>query len=328
MTEFPPCRSTESARAKINLSLHVLGRRPDDYHELAGVMATVDLADRLDIGLRRVTEKDTGWEFSSDSGQLPAGEANLCFKAAYLFFDATGIAPQSLHFYCHIDKRIPMAAGLGGGSADAAAVLRFLWMCWQGGLAESFQLDRRRLSMDQLDHLALACGADVPFCLHGGIRFCQGVGERVSNAIESLSHPVLLAFPPFPVRTADAFRLLDTRRLDQGDRLAPGRQAGPDFAWWSATLERDDRPGIGAMACNDFLEIQADQSIIRLILEGMRDAGAFAASMTGSGPACFALFNHEKDREKAFRTLTAKYPEVNWMMTSLSPRPERLACQN
>jgi len=329
VTEFPPLRSIESARAKINLSLRVLGRRPDGYHELAGVMATVDLADRLDLGLRRTTEHDTGWELSSDSSQLPAGEANLCFKAASLFFEAAGIDPQSLHFHCHIEKKIPMAAGLGGGSADAAAVLRFLWMCWQGGLAESLQLDRGRLSLDHLDRLALACGADVPFCLHGGVRFCQGVGERMSGNIESLPHRVLLAFPPFPIRTADAFRLLDARRLDQGGRQAPGRQPGPDFARWTAALVQGDRSEIGSLVHNDFMEVQSDQSsVTRLIAEDMRDAGAFAASMTGSGPACFALFDRGEVMENAFGMLTARYPQVTWIMTSLSPQTERLACQN
>ncbi len=329
MTEFPAFRSIEIARAKINLSLHVLGRRPDQYHELAGLMATLDLADRLDLSLGRPPERDRGWQVTADSDETPAGQANLCYKAASLFFTAAGLDPASLFFHCHIEKKIPPAAGFGGGSTDAAGVLRFLWTCWHQGLADFFQLNRAQLTMGDLEGLALACGADVPFCLHGGVRYCQGVGERMSEAIKSLPYPVLLAFPPLRVPTADAYRLLDAARLNQGSGHAPRRQTADSFPEWVGALGRDQRSRIGTMADNDFLEVQGQPgSPVRSIIDDMRSAGAFAASMTGSGSGCFGIFAQEKDLEHARRILAGKHPAVTWTMTALSPQPENLTGQN
>ena len=317
MTEFPAFRSIEIARAKINLSLHVLGRRPDHYHELAGLMATIELADRLDLFLSPAPEEDAGWEITADSRHVPAGEANLCYRAVSLFFAAAGLDPAAAAFGCHIEKRIPQAAGLGGGSADAAAVLRFLWGCWQQGLAEAFRLDRGRLTPDDLERIALACGADVPFCLLGGVRYCQGVGERMSPAIKSPSHPVLLALPPLQVSTAEAFRQLDQARQGQGSRPAPVRQ--PPSAVTTDFSE----------VHNDFLELHDEPgSLIRMIIRDMKGSGALAASMSGSGPACFGLFAGEKDLNQACGKLAANYPDVRWVKTALSPLPEKLAAQN
>lgn len=317
MTGFLPCRSTGIARAKVNLSLHVLGRRPDHYHELAGLMATIELADRLDLFLSPAPEEDTGWEVTADSRHLPAGEANLCYRAASLFFAAAGLDPTAAAFGCHIEKRIPQAAGLGGGSADAAAVLRFLWSCWQQGLAEAFRLDRGRLTPHDLERIALACGADVPFCLLGGVRYCQGVGERMSPAIKSPSYPILLALPPLRISTAEAFRQLDQARQGQGSRPAPDRQPPP--AVTTDILELH----------NDFLELHDEAgSLIRMIIRDLQSAGALAASMSGSGPACFGLFADEKDLNQARGKLAADYPDVRWVKTALSPLPENLAAQN
>ncbi|HPX93469.1 MAG TPA: 4-(cytidine 5'-diphospho)-2-C-methyl-D-erythritol kinase [Bacillota bacterium] len=324
MIAIHPCRSIEIARAKVNLSLTVLFRRQDGYHELTGLMATTGLADRLHLSLEGAVKPGHSWEITVDAGNLPAGEGNLCHKAARLFFEAAGIDPASIIFVCRLEKKIPTAAGLGGGSADAAAVLRFLWRSWWQGLAQSLRIDPGRLTRDSLERIALACGADVPFCLQGGIRFCEGVGERMSPSIASPAYPLLLALPPLEIRTANAFSLLDeSRQAGAGQRVSDRQPAA--LSKWVEVLEKDDRPALGVMVQNDFLEIHEGRaSDIPLIIRDLRRAGAFAASMTGSGPACFGLFESQAEMKRAREILTVKHPAISWIMTALSPSTEDL----
>ena len=321
MIEFAPYRSNELARGKLNLSLKVLGRRPDGYHLLAGVMATIGLADRLHLSLKPANHSGSRWQVGSDCEDLPADEDNLCHRAARLFFEGAGIPQDLLDFYCYIDQAIPHAAGLGGGSADAAAVLRFLWTCWHDGRAGSFSLDPQQLTLCELDRIALACGADVPFCLHGGVRFCEGVGELMSTILTSKPYPVLLAVPPVRVSTASVFN-----RFDQANYAeAAGSSRAGELADWAAALEGDQLSKIGAMAGNDLLAVTGTfVEGLHQLLTAMEASGAFATSMTGSGPACYALFNREEALNAAYERLSEQYPDIRWIKTVLSPRADGL----
>lgn len=322
MKELTSCRSVERARAKINLSLEVLDPRPDGYHELAGLMSTIDLADRLHLSVAPA-EPGTAWQVTSNSEQVPAGPSNLCYRAAELFFQAVDLPAETVSFFCHIDKTIPQAAGLGGGSADAAAVLRFLWRVWQEARAQGSV--RKKESAPDLDGIARSLGADVPFCLHGGIRFCQGIGEKMSDPIRGLSYPLLLAVPPVAVPTPDAFRRLDRIRAERGE--GGGRRPTADCDRWAEAFARESIREIGDMTVNDFVPVLSDQvEALGPLLESMRRAGSFACSMTGSGPSCFALFEHREQRDEAHRKLARDFPGIRWFATALSCQAESLPC--
>lgn len=332
MNTFAPFQAQETARAKVNLSLEILARRPDGYHELVSLMANTGLADQLFFSLKPAQKAlnrlagghGFGWRVASSEEGMPEGAANICHKAARLFFEQAGIKPWTLDFEARIVKRIPLEAGLGGGSADAAAVLRFLWQCWQEGLAEAYGLECDGMTRADLATVALRCGADVPFCLAGGIRLCGGVGERLSDPFASPAWPLLIAKPPDSVSTAEAFQLLDQER--EGRLSLEGKEAAqppPAVASWKEALGKGDRVATAALIKNDFLEIIARKiQLVRYILEELKASGAFAVSMTGSGPSCFALYEDEVGLERAYEGLTEALPGVKWLKTALSPEPE------
>ena len=154
----------EPAYAKLNLTLDVLGKRPDGYHELVSVMQTVSLCD--DVGV--LTQTGAPWELRCAAAGVPLDRHNLAWRAAEAFFDEAGLDPNGLTI--RINKRIPMQAGLAGGSADAAAVLRALNRRYDGALSD-----------ETLLRLAETLGSDVPFCVRGGTALARGRGERLER---------------------------------------------------------------------------------------------------------------------------------------------------
>lgn len=311
---MPAYERQVEAQAKVNLSLEVLGCRPDGYHELLTLMASARLADRLFLSLKSGGEN---WSLTSNSPGLPSGEDNLAFRAAERFFSLLSLHPQTVSFRIHIEKSIPAAAGLGGGSADAAAVLRFLWQAWGEGLAESLGFPRDRLTMADLDRAALSLGADVPFCLHGGIRLCRGIGEILSEPLAGPAWPLLIGKPRASIRTAEAFALLARQR---GGKVP---DAGEEvFARWQKVLEEADALAALHLIRNDFLPV-ATQMVpqVQTVLDMLLAEGAFAASLSGSGPSCFGLFEDEDRLEKASRELSSRMPDVRWIKSALAPEP-------
>ena len=263
----------ERAPAKINLLLHVGPRRADGLHELCSLVVTVDLADELTIA-------ETGGE---DAVYCPGvDEPNLCRRALAAFRAAVGAtAPPS--FEVRVEKRIPVAAGLGGGSADAAAVLR-----------AANELSGRPLDEDALRRVAAGVGADVPSQVRPGSALVRGAGEIV----EELPLPrlaLVLASHDAGLSTADVYREADrigaTReRLDpEAVRALAGRGAGE----LAASLEND----LQAAALS--LRPEAGEQIAAL-----ERAGAMAALVTGSGPTAFGVF----DEESAARAAAARVP--------------------
>lgn len=290
------------------------------------MMTTIGLADRLHLRLAQnpSANENSRWQVTSDAADVPSYEHNICYRAAELFFDAAGISKKALSLAIHIEKKIPAAAGLGGGSADAAAVLRFLWKCWHEGLASAFDLDVNHISEQTIFHIALRCGADVPFCIEGGTRFCRGVGEKMSTAVVVPSWPVLIAKDAMSVRTAGAFQLLD--RMRSSAHLSEANPLPEDLVHdWSACLETADPEKIAPWISNDFLDaLSKPIPAIARLTDAMQQTKAFAVSMTGSGPTCFSLFLSERERDRTFTSLSSALPEVNWIKTEIASQSDTL----
>lgn len=271
-----------SACAKVNLSLDVLGRREDGYHELSMVMLAVTLADGLELSLA-----EPGVVLTCSDPSVPCGEKNTVFRAASLFLERAGLA-ETTGARIHLKKTIPSQAGLGGGSADAAAVLRGLNL-----------LTGDPLSEEELFSIGLRVGADVPFCLAGGIRLARGVGELLSSAPPVPPCHIVVCKPPVSVSTAEAFRLADERPGGGNDYTAAVLKA----------LKEGSLSVLGAALGNDF------EDVLRLpevdaVKAAMLDFGAAGACMTGSGSAVFGLFAGLETAMFCAAELKKSFPET------------------
>ncbi len=259
------------AHAKINLSLDIVGVLPDGYHRLESVMQRLALHDVLDFA-----PLDGEIVLETDSPEVPAGEDNLVVKAARLLARTTGC---SLGARICLEKRIPVSAGLGGGSADAAATLTGLNRLWQLGLETGQLLD-----------LAAGLGADVPFCLAGRTAFAQGKGEMLTELAGLPVAGVLLVKPPFGVSTAQAYAGYDSgprKRLSDSKKMVEAVQSG--------SLDR-----VAACLGNDLEQVTLGRypelvEIKRRILA----TGALGALMAGSGPTIFGLYRSPDAARKA-----------------------------
>lgn len=253
----------ESAYAKLNLTLDVLGKREDGYHDLKSVMQTVAYCDdiSLDIG--------TGepWSLTCTDPEIPADSRNLAWKAARAFYDATGIKDEGLTI--HITKRIPSQAGMGGGSSDAAAVLRAL----------------NRYYADPLTPMALAdvgarVGSDVPFCVIGGTVMCEGRGERLRPITPMPDCVILVCKPEFSMSTPALYRELD----EAGIHVHPNNDA------MEIALQNGDIPAVGKLLCNVFDPVvTASYPLMDQLRQMYMDAGAYGCQMSGSGSAFFGI---------------------------------------
>lgn len=267
---------------KINLSLDVVGRRADGYHLLSTVMQSLDLADRVTVGLEpggqdiRLTCSRQG---------IPLDSRNTAWKAARLFLDTAGV---SAGVTIYLDKQIPASAGLAGGSADAAAVL--------------LALDRLcpdRLTRPGLFSLAARIGADVPFCLQGGTVLCEGIGERLSPLPSFGQVPVLLCKPDFGLSTPWVFGRLNLQRL--------GRR--PDQLTVLECLRQGDLAKLSKVTANVLESVSLPvYPVLQKLKKELRAAGAAMSLMSGSGPTVFGLFYDPADCESARVRLTARCP--------------------
>jgi 4-diphosphocytidyl-2-C-methyl-D-erythritol kinase len=281
------------APAKINLYLHVLGRRPDGYHRLDSLLAFADIGDEITAApADTLTLTVSGPEAAAIAG---LGDDNLVLRAARLFRERAGIAAGAA---LHLDKRLPAAAGIGGGSSDAAAALRALSRLW------GQPLDDKRLAA-----LALQLGADVPACLAARPVWVGGIGEQLEPAATLPAAGIVLANPRRPLPTADVFR----RRsgvFSQAGRFDP---MPADAAGLAAAL---------ASCRNDLTE-----AAVALVPEigGVLDRlaalpGALLARMSGSGATCFALFADRAAALAAGRALAAAEP--GWWTAAGALLPE------
>jgi len=273
------------AFAKINLSLEVVGRRADGYHDLVSVMQSISLADTL------VFEKKAYNGIDLDTGcDLPADDNNLILRAARAYFEATG-NPFGLEI--KLTKRIPMKAGLGGGSADAAATLRALNM-----------MDGNRLSDGELCGIGAQIGADVPFCVMGGTRICRGIGEKMTEIENNLDCYVVVVKGEEGVSTPRAFAELDKK---YGDFKGLEEKAEAGLSELISCLKNAKNDTVNGVIFNRFEETVAlEIPEILEIKHELLSLGAFAAQMSGSGPSVFGLFEQKADAQKAAERACAR----------------------
>lgn len=273
----------EAARAKLNLYLHITGRRPDGYHELDTLFAFVDFGDRLTIS---AADKFSLTQDGDLDAQLPAEDQNLVWQAAHALAVSFGIVPTG---HIHLEKYIPVASGLGGGSADAAAALRGLCQIWELPVDDS-----------KVMQVAQQLGADVPACLGSTASLATGIGDL----LEPLSLPscgVVLVNPMISLATPLVFQAW----RDSGAGFSPAHPPQQALTSYDHLLEC-----LGSRH-NDLESAAISQlPVIADILAALRGAtGCALARMSGSGASCFGLFQTSELAIEAARNLSALQPK-------------------
>ena len=259
---------TVEANAKINLTLDILGKRPDGFHEVAMVMQTIGLHDTL---VMEKTERDI--KLSINVPWLKADEKNLAWRAAELMRQEYGLEGG---VRIELTKRIPIAAGLAGGSADAAAVLK--------GMNDLYGL---QLSEEKLCELGARLGSDIPFCIMGGTMLATGRGEILTRLSDMPETWVVLAKPRISVSTAWAYQNYDEQ----------GAERHPDNEAIKQAIARGNRKAVAGLLCNVLESVTIKKyDVIAEYKQMMLDKGAMASMMSGSGPTVFGL---AKSREQA-----------------------------
>lgn len=267
---------TRQAYGKINLGLDVLGKREDGYHIVRMIMQTVELHDTLTF-----KENATGEiTMTCDNETLPVDDNNLCIRAAKLLKDEFGFEGG---VDIHLKKRIPIAAGMAGGSTDAATVLK--------AVNEIFELG---LSKKELMKRGVTLGADIPYCIMGGTALAEGIGEELTRLSPMPSVPVLIAKPPVNVSTGQVYGALDS--LETYDH--------PNIDALIHSIEYEDILGIAPKMGNVLADVTMPMvPEIAEIVDFMELHGAVRAMMTGSGPTVFGIFENNDEMEKCRKAL-------------------------
>jgi 4-diphosphocytidyl-2-C-methyl-D-erythritol kinase len=272
-----PAPITIRAHAKINLDLRVLGTRPDGFHELRTVFQAISLHDTLTCAPRKGP-----FAIECSIAGLPLDRTNLIWKAAEALWRALRRTGPVRDVIVTVEKRIPLQAGLGGGSADAAAALMALARFW-----------RLTVRPTQLTDVAATLGADVPFFLSGGTALGLGKGDEIYPLADLPRHWVVLLIPGFGVSTADAYGWYDEEREHGRDGVGIGVRREPQHVpgpW----------PSRAAQMINDLeAPIARHHPEIDQMKAALRGAGALAAAMSGSGSAVFGLFQRRRDATAA-----------------------------
>ena len=269
------------AYAKLNLSLDVPGKLPGGWHEMKMVMQTASLCDDVRVTLNGSSELTVRTNF----GFLPKDDRNIAARAAKAFFAAAGMDGQGAEIA--LQKRIPVGAGLGGGSADAAAVLR--------GLNE---LTGAGLSPERLEELGGTLGSDVPFCIRGGTKLAVGRGDELLPAPEMPDCGIVICKPRFSIRTPELFAKIDGRRS----------RIHPDTEGLLSAMAAGDLEGMARRMYNVFEDVlPRNCSEVGSIKHALLDAGALGAVMSGTGSAVFGVFPDAAAAEQAAAELKAYY---------------------
>lgn len=275
-------RAIAKSYAKINLTLDVLNRLENGYHTVRMIMQSLNLFDLI------ILDKQThGITLSTNCKSLPNNIKNIAYKAADLFFKETGIR-GGIKILIH--KNIPIAAGLAGGSGNAAAVLCALNMLYNAELSDS-----------KLEELALSLGADVPYCISGGTQLAEGIGEQLTPLPPISGVPVVLVKPPVSISTAEIYH-----KIDSAENLTH-----PDTDAAIAAIKSNDinaliprlsniMETVTSGSCPEITEIKAQ----------MLKLGALGSIMSGSGPTVFGIFPDNASAKKATDFFSEKYDEV------------------
>ena len=270
---------TIAAPAKINLSLDITGKLENGYHALDTIMQTISIEDKITLA-------KTGRQISvlCDHPQVPQGNGNICHKAAEAFFEKTALEGSVI---ITIDKNIPVAAGLAGGSSDAAAVIKGLNLLYGTGLTQR-----------EMCEIGLKCGADVPYCIVAGTCRAKGIGEKLTKLPSFAGVYIVLVVPDFFVSTEWAYKNYDLNKTDEKPRTEElisyirGRDIKNTAERMANVLE-----SVTAKKHPEIQEIKND----------IKKSGACGSVMSGSGPSVFGLFENEEKARIAFSVIREKY---------------------
>lgn len=273
------------ALAKLNLTLDVLGKRPDGYHDLKMVMQSITLSDRLTL------EENGGEEIrvSSNLAFLPSGDKNLAGKAALAFYSSLNRTPRGVDI--SLDKSIPVCAGMAGGSSDAAAVLRAL-----------NELEGNPFSEMELARVGEQVGSDVPYCVLGCTALAEGRGE-VLTKLPKLPHCwVVVCKPEFSISTPELFNRIDSCKV----------RNRPDTDGLLEALAAGDLKAVARRMYNVFEDALPERQRTRVadIKNVLVQYGALGANMSGTGPTAFGLFDNEASAKAAAEVLSQQYKET------------------
>ena len=263
---------TLPAYAKLNLTLDILRKRPDGYHDLRMVMQSIALHDTVTV---RTETGDGDITVRTDREDLPGGPGNIAWKAARAFYDAVGMENGGTEIL--LEKRIPMQAGMAGGSADGAAVLQALR-----------SLYAPEMPRQELERIGLQVGSDVPFCVHGGTCLAEGRGEVLTDLPPLPACAIVLCKPDFGLPTPELFTRVDG--ADLGER--------PDASAMAEALARGELAAVAGCLGNVF----------ERVLTG--EEGALNAAMSGSGPTVFGLFTDPVKADRAAEVLGQTYRQT------------------
>ncbi len=264
-----------NAHAKINLSLDVLGRREDGYHTLQMIMQTIQLHDTISIH-----EIPAGVEIKCEAPFVPNNSSNIAYKAAEAMLNKFNI---NSGVRIEVNKNIPVAAGLAGGSTDAAAVLK--------GINSLFDLG---IEQSELMELGKTIGADVPYCIMGGTALAEGIGEKLTPLAAAGNIPLVLVKPRIGVSTAWVYKNLNLSRVIQR----------PDTGRLISALETGDIKTVAADMRNVLESVTTEKyKVIELIKKDLLKLGALGSMMSGSGPTVFGIFENVQKAEFAFNKL-------------------------
>jgi 4-diphosphocytidyl-2-C-methyl-D-erythritol kinase len=270
------------AYGKINISLDIVGKREDGYHLLEMIMQSIELYDEIEIKIIR-----EGIEIKCDRHFIPTDERNLAYKAAELF-----IKNYNINSGVSIDivKRIPVAAGLAGGSSDCATVLKLMNKLFEINASE-----------EELMKLGVTLGADVPYCIKGGTALCEGIGEGITPLDSFENHIVVLVKPPFGVSTREVYKNFDINKA----KVHPNTKA------LISKMKENDLYYVANNMKNllENVTLRKHKSIYG-IKEIMVSKGALGSMMSGSGPTVFGLFDDMQLAQKCYDEMKKKYTDV------------------
>lgn len=277
------------AFAKINLGLDVQRKRPDGYHDLRMIMQMTGMYDRISL---RAIPGGYGIRLQTNLPYIPADQRNLAYRAAALLMEEFGVTDG---LSIRLEKFIPVAAGLAGGSTDAAAVLTGVNEIFRLGLSEKELMDR-----------GVKIGADVPYCILQGTALAEGIGEILTPLPDMPSCSILLAKPPINVSTKEVYGAL------KADEIVKH----PDIDGMILAIRERDLRGIAERAENVLEDVTApNHPVIREYESEMKEAGAIAAIMSGSGPTVFGLFEDSKNAMKCRDEMRRKYSGARIFLT-------------
>ena len=274
---------TLTAPAKINLALDILGTRPDGYHDMRMVMQTISLCDTV-----TVEETAAGFELQTDGDFIPAGKKTLEQWAAEAFFEAAGLPMPGLRVT--LEKVTPAYAGLGGGSADVAALLRILRDTYAPGLPA-----------EELERIGFTVGSDMPFCVRGGTALAEGRGEVLTDLTPLPDCWFVLCKPDFGIPTPSLFARVDGGELTHR----------PDINGMRLALETGDLPGVAARLGNVFEGVLPEEyHEVFHIKKRLMELSALNAAMSGSGPTVFGVFAEQETARRAAEVLKETYQQT------------------